>query len=161
SKPRNAPTTLTRGPGFRPTTTQAGIARGAGAAVAAPALDPRARAAAVARARGRGDSAMVTWRASPGATVTPPTRPPRAGGSTSMRDALLRVLAGPEPCDFGAQRVQRAPLEIQEAEADPPILLGRHLRPAPHEQALAAVDDFHLVACPERNVGLARQKATP
>ncbi len=69
STPRTAATTLILGPGLLPTMTQAGTARAA-------ALDARPRAG--------GASGILTARASPGATETPPTLRPRAGNSTAI-----------------------------------------------------------------------------
>src|SRR5580704_13182574 len=102
SVPRGAATMVTRGPGFAPTATHAGIAR----AALAPAL---ARP-------GRGASVMSTARAVPGAIVTPPTRRPRAGRVIVMateiqrrpraRDQSGRDDRRPELRDLGAQLQQ-------------------------------------------------------
>src|SRR4029079_7058468 len=97
-----------------------------------------------------------TARASPGATVTPPTRTPRAGGSTSMRSGSLPGELG----DLGAERLQRAALEVEEAQAHPPLLLGGDLGLAAQDRAIVCVEDIQLIAGADGNVTVGREDAT-
>jgi hypothetical protein len=103
---------------------------------------------------------MVTARASPGATVTPPTRTPRAGGSTSI-EGTYSVAALASFAISARSACNGAPFDLEKAHTNPPILLRGHLRLASHQQAVLAVENVHLVTGPEGNVGLRRQEATP
>ena len=111
--------------------------------------------------RRRGDSGIVTARASPGATVTPPTRTPRAGGSTSI-EPTYSVARRSTSFAISARSACNALRSIsRKRSTNPPILLRGHLRLAAHEQPVLAVENVHLVPGPEGNVGLRRQEATP